>query len=217
MTTARLRSDHCQAGDGKVDAALTGELIERAQGGEQQAFGELYELYLERIYRYVYFKVSREEDAEDLTEVIFLKAWENLHTFTPTGPDAQGFTAWLYRVAHNTVVDHYRKSRAEVTLDPRTHTPREWIVDPEERACHGVEVEELREAMGMLTEQERQILLLRFVEGLPHAQTAGIMGHSEVGSRVLQHRALSKLRQALARREEEWLARSGQRGEVEAV
>lgn len=178
-------------------SASRGELIRRAQGGDAQAFGALYEEFLDPIYRYVYFKVSGREDAEDLTERVFLKVWEKLGTFTPQGPDGQGFSAWLHRTAHNTVIDHYRKSKDEVPLSEPGRQVSELALDPEETVADHLEIQEVRRAIGELSEDERQVILLRFVEGLPHKETAEILGQSEVGSRVLQHRALKKLRQVL--------------------
>lgn len=139
--------------------------------------------------------------------MVFLKAWERLDTFTPQDDRGRGFSAWLYRMAHNTVVDHYRRSRDHAPL-PEWHDSDalvgsgDQMVDPERSAERESEVDRLRAALSELSEDEQQIILLRFVEDLPHAQTAEILGQSEVGSRVLQHRALRKLRDTLTRQGE---------------
>lgn len=187
--------------DGNVEGGLE-DLLRRAQDGDPEAFGDLYDRYLDRIYRYVLFKVNRTEDAEDLTEMVFIKAWEKLHTFSPCGPNGKGFSAWLFRIASNTVIDHYRAVPDEEDLDEHIgQVDQASCIDPELEVLRFSEVEQVRRCLSQLTAQEQQIILLRFVEGLPHAEAAETLGISNVASRVLQHRALAKLRDALAQPE----------------
>ncbi|MFQ5923219.1 MAG: sigma-70 family RNA polymerase sigma factor, partial [Anaerolineales bacterium] len=93
------RSDASHADDESV-------LVSRAVAGEAHAFGRLYESHMDAIYRYIYFRVGEPAQAEDMTEEVFVKAWEALPNYRPT---EHPFTSWLYRIAHNLVVDHYRR------------------------------------------------------------------------------------------------------------
>src|SRR5512136_1892925 len=90
------------------------ELVNQAKAGEAEAFGHLYEIYLDRIYRYIYFRVTDEQTAEDLISQVFTKAWENLDRYQPNG---RPFIAWLYTIAHNTVIDHYRTRKDTVPIE----------------------------------------------------------------------------------------------------
>ena len=90
------------------------DLVRDAQDGNSQAFARLYDVYVERIYRYAYYRVSDDQAAQDITSEVFLKAWEKLGTYQP---GSHPFIAWLYRIAHNAVIDHYRAARPEVKLE----------------------------------------------------------------------------------------------------
>jgi len=161
-------------------------LIRRAQSGDAGAFGRLYDAGVDRIYRYIFFRVTDLEIAEDLTSEVFLKAWENLHRYRPGGP----FISWLYTIARNTVIDHYRTRKQSVSLD-------ETVIklDPhlEEKVDLQDEVETLKRAMQHLTDQQREVLTLRFLVELDTRQIAGRMRKSEGAVRALQMRALQAL------------------------
>jgi RNA polymerase sigma-70 factor, ECF subfamily len=165
-------------------------LLARAIQGDAEAFGDLYERYLDEIQRYVFYRVADRFEAEDLTETVFLKAWEALPRFENARVNLR---AWLYRIAHNTVVDHYRGRRPETEAD----TAR--LVDgqpsPEQKAVARDEQRQLAAAIRTLDADLQQVIVCRFVNGLSHAETAQVMGLQEGHVRVLQHRALQKLRQ----------------------
>ncbi|MFH1184048.1 MAG: sigma-70 family RNA polymerase sigma factor [Chloroflexota bacterium] len=163
-------------------------LIRRAQSGDAGAFGRLYDACVDRIYRYIFFRVTDREIAEDLTSEVFLKAWENLHRYRPGGP----FMAWLYTIARNTVIDHYRTRKRSVSLD-ETVIKHDLRLEEEVDLQH--EVETLKRAMQYLTDQQREVLTLRFLVELNTEQIAGRMRKSKGAVRALQMRAL----QALAR------------------
>jgi RNA polymerase sigma-70 factor, ECF subfamily len=170
-------------------------LIQRAQCGEAEAFGELYEQHLAAIYRYVFYRVGQVAEAEDLTELVFLKAWQALGQYRRRDVP---FSAWLYRIAHNVVIDRYRSHRDMVPLDDQTdlHDPaaglEEWII--------GLEMSEvLAQAIAQLPPDHQQVLVLRFINGLNHTETSRVLGRSEEAVRVLQHRALNELRAILNR------------------
>ncbi len=170
-------------------------LVERAIAGDTDAFGNLYLLYLDAIYRYVYFRTGNTNDAEDLTEQVFLKAWEALPSYKQCG---NPFTSWLYCIAHNMVVDHYRRQKLVVSVPllekgddaGKQSTALERIIEAEEVAA-------LVTAIAQLPEEQQQVIILRFVEGLSHAEVARIVDKSEGACRVIQHRALAALNQLL--------------------
>ena len=170
-------------------------LIQRAQRGDATAFGDLYEQQLAAIYRYIFYRVGNVAEAEDLTETVFLKAWEALgHYRWREVP----FSAWLYRIAHNVIVDRYRSKRDLVPLDEHTDLhdtadgPEEWMAEVET-------AEVLSRAIAQLPPDYQQVLVLRFINGLSHAETSLVLGRSEEAVRVLQHRALNAIRSILNR------------------
>jgi RNA polymerase sigma-70 factor (ECF subfamily) len=158
---------------------------------DPDAFGQLYELYIDRIGRYIYYKVGLREDAEDLTEQVFLKAWENAQGFR--GEPGQ-FPVWIYRLAHNLVIDYRRTHKQTTEL-------HEFIEDsrplPEEIVGARLDNEMLQAAIAKLTDEQQQVVILRFIHGLPHAQVANIMGKNEVAVRGIQYRAIVALQRIL--------------------
>jgi RNA polymerase sigma-70 factor, ECF subfamily len=168
------------------------ELLSRALQGDADAFGDIYERYLDEIHRYIYFRVTDRFEAEDLTEMVFLKAWEALPRFR--SPDVN-LRAWIYRIAHNTVVDHYR------THKPTSELPLEHARDasplPEHQIQNLDEHERLADLIRSLDANLQQVVICRFANGMSHAETAQVMGIKEGHVRVLQLRALQKLRELL--------------------
>jgi RNA polymerase sigma-70 factor (ECF subfamily) len=177
----------------RVDEA---ELISQAVGGDAEAFGDLYARYLDRIYRYVLYKVGEEKRAEDLTEQVFLRAWEAIGRYESRGFP---FSSWLYRIAHNAVVDHYRTAKHERPLESVVFTLADDSLGPEETLIRKREVSRLLNALTHLSEEKQELIILRFVEGLSHAQVAQILDKSEEACRVMQHRALARLSAILGR------------------
>jgi RNA polymerase sigma-70 factor (ECF subfamily) len=169
------------------------DLVARAQRGDRGAFGDLYERHLDAIFRYVYYRVGEQREAEDLTETVFLKAWEALDRYKAS---AVPFTAWLYRIAHNLLIDRHRAFKEETALpdDHADHTPH---TNPEAEAQRHLEQAALTTALAQLEPDHQHVLTLRFINDLSHAETARIMGRTEGAVRVLQHRALAALRQLL--------------------
>lgn len=169
------------------------DLVRRAIVGDASAFGALYDRYLERVYRYVYYRVGSVEEAEDLSEEIFLKAWEAIGRYREQGVP---FSAWLMRLAHNHVIDHFRTRRPTA---PLADTLPARTPDPEQAAERRLAAQAVLRAMQDLTSEQQQVLILRFIEELDHSEIAAIMGKNEGAVRALQFRGLSALRAALAR------------------
>lgn len=167
-------------------------LLARAIQGDREAFGNLYERYLGEVQRYIFYRVTNRFDAEDLTETVFIKAWEALPRFES---ETVNLRAWLYRIAHNVVVDHYRIRK------PADDLPDAQLQDvhpsPEQQTQTQDEHQQLAVAIQTLDENLQKVVICRFVNGLSHAETAEVMGIKEGHVRVLQLRALQKLRRLL--------------------
>jgi RNA polymerase sigma-70 factor (ECF subfamily) len=165
------------------------QLISRARQGDKEAFGDLYELHLEELFSYIYYRVSPKEDAEDMTEQVFLKAWENLSAFRG---DAS-FKSWLYRIARNAVVDHYRTRKNHAPLDDNLPLVDEKA-QPEEIVLAQDRAKRLIGALSGLSPLHQDIIVLRFINGLGPNEIAEIMERNVGAVRVLQHRALKSMR-----------------------
>ncbi len=171
------------------------DLIARAVQGDAEAFGDLYERYLARIYRYTFYRVNDVAEAEDLTEVVFLKAWEALGDFQAR---AAPFGAWLYRIAHNVIIDRHRTRKETLPLEGQL-VLRDTTSGPEDRLDWRETIEAVAHALSQLSPLHQQVLTLRFISGFSHAETAVVLERSEEAVRVLQHRALYALRELLAK------------------
>ena len=181
----------------------TEALVRSAQEGNLSAFGQVYEAYYLRVYRYAAARVGQGAAAEDITQEVFLKALNSLHRFKFTGPP---FTAWLFRIAHNLVIDRARhhKAAAAATSGPPAPLDNALTIaggqNVEEQAMASLDVEALREALERVTRLQRQVIELRFLAGLSLAETAAVMGRNENAIKALQHSALGALRRLLAPR-----------------
>jgi len=168
------------------------ELVKKAKKGEAEAFGLIYDQYLERIYRFIYLKVSNREEAEDLSQQVFLKAWEAIYRFEDEGLP---FTSWLYRIARNLVIDFYRTKKQNIALEENIAI--EAVKNSEEKILENDEKEELIRALKELTEEQKDVIILRFIEGLSYKEIAKITKKNQPALRILQYRALNKLRKIL--------------------
>lgn len=173
------------------------KLIERAVKGEASAFGHLYDHYQPRIYRFVFIKVGQREEAEDLTHQAFLNAWQNIQNYEHRGFP---FSSWLYQIARNQVIDYYRTSRSNLSIDD---ADPENFVGPENTqsaAEQKFELAEIRLALIQLKPDYQDVIVLRFVEELSLKETAEALERSEGAVKLLQHRALQELRKNLTRK-----------------
>ena len=178
-------------------------LSARACSGDRAAYAELYQRYVDKIYRYIYFKVGSRDETEDLTSQTFLKAWDAIGDYEWRN---HPFGAWLFRIAHNLVVDHHRARRDVVGLDDATpHLEGRASRDtlrPEQVLGELITMERVRRAIGRLTEEQQQVLILRFFDELSTGEVADIMGKNSGAIRGLQFRALSALRDLLHREQD---------------
>ncbi len=169
------------------------ELISRAQAGENEAFGELYERYVALIYRYVLARVDAESDAEDITEVVFLRTFKALHRYIERG---RPFSAFLYQVARNALVDHYRQQRKTESIEAAEKLPS-LAPDPDESLIAKERAVVLRRALAELPADYQEVIRLRIMLALPTTIVGEWLGRSEGAVRVLLHRALKTLRRQL--------------------
>jgi len=169
-------------------------LVSRAQAGDEQAFARLYEEYFTKIYRYVVVRIGNEMEAEDITQQVFLKALQSIGSFKWKGTP---FSAWLYRIAHNQLVDYLRKTkrRTAVSIDEVTLA---GDGDPQGEVEKKLDLKQLSGALQHLTESQRTVISLRFTSELSTAEVARIMGKNQGAIKALQHSAIVSLRKVLA-------------------
>lgn len=173
-------------------SAADAALVERAKAGDEAAFTEIYEQNYHAIYKYVYFRVSDVALAEDITSDVFVRLVKKIDTFVPKRP----ILAWLYTIAGNLVKDHYRRSsRATFSeLDERLPSGKN---DPAAATQVELTADYLKNALSHLTEEQQQVIVLKFVEMRSNADAADILGKSEGAVKSLQHRALDALKKLL--------------------
>lgn len=168
-------------------------LVEKAKNGDREAFGKLYLKYLDTIYRYIFFRVNQDiQTAEDLAEVVFFKAWQNIVNFAEQ--DAF-FKAWLYKIAHNVVIDHYRTENKPAVLKEELINENDNVLEDFERK---IEIAALMKAINKLSDEQKQIITLKFIEGLSNKEMLQILNKKEEAIRALQYRALKKLKELLS-------------------
>lgn len=171
------------------------DLVRATQAGDQQAFGQLYDRYQEMVFRYVLFRVSDRQLAEDLTAETFLRALRRIQSVSYQGRD---IGAWFVTIARNLVLDHVKSSRyrleqttSEIAdLSPSTTGPEQQVLD-------GATHEELLRCVAKLNSDQKECIALRFLQGLSVAETARLMGRNEGAVKALQHRAVRRLAQLL--------------------
>jgi RNA polymerase sigma-70 factor (ECF subfamily) len=170
-------------------------LLERAREYDDQALAEIYDRYAESIYRYLYRYLGDAAQAEDLTSEVFLKLLEVTGTRRAPREQLQG---WLYRVAHNLAMDRFRRQARR----PNLALNEELVADsdlPSITVEKRMDRQRLRVAIGQLTSAQQQVILLRFAEGFKVAEVAELMGKSQGAVKILQHRAVKRLRKLLER------------------
>ena len=174
-----------------TDSSVTTSLVSRAVSGDFEAFGELYSIYLDRIYRYVFYQVRDKMTAEDITADVFLKALEAIKSCR--GKEGT-FSSWLYRIAHNRTMDNFRSMKRKPIVDTEAVTN---LADPKQEVEKKVERQELLEVIAELPQNQSQVVILKFIGGLDNREIGRTMGKTEGAVRILQMRALAMLREKL--------------------
>ena len=168
------------------------KLIELAANGESEAFGDLYDRYVKRIYNYIYYRTGNVNEAEDLTARVFQRAFRHIQNYNQRGVP---FSAWLYRIAHNLVANWYRdrSRKKEVALNDHIESSTHFDF-PENRLEKNEETAKLLKAIRRLPAERQQLIILKFVEGLSNSDIGVIMRRSEGAIKSLYHRTLQSLR-----------------------
>ncbi len=189
----------------QVDQAL----VEQATRGDGDAFTCLYETYLEPVYRHIHYRVGGREEVEDLTQEVFIRAWRSIRRYKLR---QSPFLAWLYTIAHNLVIDYYRKKGQE-HLVPIDELLRAVHQEHDSELESVLDLDVVRQLLARLPRDQQQALVLRFVEGLDCAEVAIALGKSQGAVRVMQLRALRRLGRLLKVGEEKSVRNEGPKGD----
>ena len=173
-------------------------LVERGQRGDRDALEELYLIHFDRIYSYLHVSVGNRHDAEDLTTQTFLKMLEKIGSFKWRKAP---FSAWLFRIAHNLAIDHFRARRRWLPEEEVPEQPGEEEPSAELAAMQTIGRESMLRLIESLSPEQQQVLTLKFVFNFPNAEAATILGKTEGAVKSLQHRALVSLQKRIARQE----------------
>jgi RNA polymerase sigma-70 factor (ECF subfamily) len=175
--------------DKQVDES---DLLRRASAGDRRAFGGLYDRYVDAVYRYAYFRLRIDAEAEDVTSEVFHRALVAMPRFEPRRP----FLAFLYTIARNVVADRMRRERPVASYEDAIAHPSD-APGPDALASAGDDARRVRAAVGRLTSLQQEVIVLRFIEGRSTKETAVVTGKPESTIRGIQMRALSALRELL--------------------
>jgi len=180
--------------DEVTTAADTRRLVERAQQGDRQALEELYLMHFDRIYSYLQLSVGNRHDAEDLTNQTFVRMLESIERFEWRKVP---FSAWLFRIAHNLAMDHFRSRRRWQPEEEPPEPPGSEERSAEEEALQSIGRQSMLEMIEGLSQDQQQVLALKFVFNFSNGDVAGILGKTEGAIKSLQHRALASLQRQL--------------------
>jgi RNA polymerase sigma-70 factor, ECF subfamily len=169
-------------------------LVERGQQGDRDALEELYLIHFDRIYGYLHMSVGNRHDAEDLTTQTFLKMLESIGRFRFRSAP---FSAWLFRIAHNLAMDHFRAGRRWQPEEEVPEPPGQEELSAEDQAMHSIGRASMLELIEGLSPEQRQVLTLKFVFSFGNAEVATILGKTEGAVKSLQHRALVSLQKQI--------------------
>jgi RNA polymerase sigma-70 factor (ECF subfamily) len=172
------------------------ELLRRAQNYEDRALTRIYQLFSDRVFRFIYYRVQDRARAEELTNEVFVRMLESVERFQGTGADAAlALTGWIFTIARNLVIDDIRRQRVRAT-EPLPEGDNELRDDAIDMELHLTRAD-LQAALGQLTEEQQTVLLLRFEEGFTSAQVAAMMGKTEMSIKALQRRGLATMARVL--------------------
>ena len=180
-----------------VDAHGERAIVDAARAGDEGALAELYKLYYPRVYRYILARMGNPYDAEDIAEEVFLRVLDAIGRFQWREAP---FSAWLFRIAHNAVISQRRKEGSRGRSSPLSEALPVNSQGPEEMVANRLALNEVMKAAETLPDAQRRVIGLRFAAGLTVAETARAMGKGEGNVKVIQHKAIAKLREMLVQR-----------------
>jgi len=181
------------------EAQRVRSLVDRAQKGDREALEELYLIHFDRIYSYLHVSVGNRHDAEDLTTQTFLKMLESIGKFRWRSAP---FSAWLFRIAHNLAMDHFRASRRWQPEEEVPEPEPDETTSAEAGALQSIGRKSMLELIEELSPEQQQVLTLKFLFNFANAEAATILGKSEGAIKSLQHRALASLQRQIEKREQ---------------
>ncbi|MET0820372.1 MAG: sigma-70 family RNA polymerase sigma factor [Aeromicrobium sp.] len=181
--------------DSDPEAMRLRALVDLAKDGDAEAFGQLYDHYVAGVFRFIYYRVGSQQLAEDLTSETFIRGLRAIQRFTWQGKD---FGAWLTTIARNLIADHFKSSRSRLEIVSETIPEgTTHATSPEQEVLSLISNEMLFDAVGSLPPEQRDCILMRFIQGLSIAQTAAALGRSEGAIKQLQLRAVRSLAKSL--------------------
>ena len=181
-------------------------LLFKAKNKDPEAYSQIYDYYVARIYRFVFFKINNQEDAQDITSEVFLKTWQ----YIIDGKEIKNLNALFYKIARNMVIDHYRKaSQKEISLDELVggidsiKPALDIKADNQQTTEKILEMEKIQEKMGGLKDEYREVIVLRYVDDLSINEIAEIVEKKKGAVRVILYRALNALKELMEEKEGE--------------
>jgi RNA polymerase sigma-70 factor (ECF subfamily) len=174
-------------------------LVVRAQNGEREAFSLIYREYVEQLYRYVHIRIGRAEQAEDITQEVFIKALHSIRSYRYKG---KSFASWLFSIARNQIIDYYRQTKKYKQIPIIETVNSNEYDDPVTSLEQNVEISMIKQAIEELPPRQKEVISLRFGAELSIAETAQSTGISEGSVKKLQHEAIIKLRKIMEKNEQ---------------
>ncbi|MBU4348357.1 RNA polymerase sigma factor [Patescibacteria group bacterium] len=170
--------------------------IREAQKGDSESFAVIYKHYVPQIYRFIFFRVSSKTIAEDLTHESFLSAWKSIGSYTQKN---LSISSWLYRIARNKVIDHYRTNKKNTSID--TENFNENIIGFYEQEDPDIKlnINKITSLINLLKTEYKEVIIMKFIEDLSHKEIAEALDKSEGAIRLIQHRAIKSLKELYAR------------------
>jgi RNA polymerase sigma-70 factor (ECF subfamily) len=173
-------------------------LVRAAQQYDDRALARIYNLYADRIFRYIFFRIGERNRAEELTGEVFVRLLENVGNFRMGAHGiALALTGWIYRIAHNLIIDEYRRQKVRAEMDPLTDGWQE-TPEPDLSLDFHLSRADLQSALQQLTDDQQTVILLRFDEGMTSAEIGRVLGKTETAVKALQRRALAALARYLS-------------------
>ncbi|HPO05497.1 MAG TPA: RNA polymerase sigma factor [Candidatus Gracilibacteria bacterium] len=173
-----------------LDHTQINGLVEKSQAGDSSAFAELYDLLIDEIYRFIYYKTNQKELAEDLCAETFIKVWQNLDKYQNQG---QNFSAWVYRIAHNITMDYFRQNKT--ILEELDEVDILSAEDPRQETENFFNQQILQKAIQNLPDMQKEAIILKYINDLSNVEIAKVLDKSETAVRVLLSRGITKLKE----------------------
>lgn len=179
------------------EPAVLLELVGKAAKGDAVAFGQIYELYFDKVYRFIYYRTNHQQTAEDLVAETFIRVWNKISAIE----DFTSFNGWIYQIARNLVIDYYRSRKTDVDISTLENV-LEYEDNIVDRANLSFQQGKFLAVLDQLTSDEQLVIKLKFFDELDNWEIANVLGKTEGAVRVIQHRAINELKELLNEDEE---------------